>query len=111
MASEDDLCYMYHVFIMSLTIKFSESVPPFYIHSFLNIEKKKIKGDSLPLKLQALIVELVSAMSTMQVVQVRAGWGYSLVITTAGEMFSWGRNNRGQLGRGKLSAEEERKPK
>lgn len=83
----------------------------FYIHTFLNIEKIKIKGDSLPLKLQALIVELVSAMSTMQVVQVRAGWGYSLVITTAGEMFSWGRNNRGQLGRGKLSTEEERKPK
>lgn len=57
------------------------------------------------------VVELVSSLSSMQVIQAAGGSEFSLVITTAGEVFSWGRNDKGQLGRGKLSKEEERKPK
>ena len=40
LASEDDLWYMYHVFIMSLTIKFSESVPPSFTFILFWILKK-----------------------------------------------------------------------
>lgn len=44
--------------------------------------------------------EQVDALKNQTVIQVVAGNSHSLCLTSAGEVFSWGDNSYGQLGRG-----------
>lgn len=43
---------------------------------------------------------LVTALQGKQVVQISCGSTYSAAVTSAGELFTWGRGNYGRLGHG-----------
>jgi len=45
---------------------------------------------------------LVSSLSHVKVIQVSAGWDFSLALTSEGRIFSFGRNDKSQLGQGDL---------
>ena len=50
-------------------------------------------------------------LQSQKVINVAAGSQHSLALTEAGEVFSWGDNSCGQLGRGQLDESQTRQPK
>ena len=50
-------------------------------------------------------------LQSQKVMNVAAGSQHSLALTEAGEVFSWGDNSCGQLGRGQLDESQTRQPK
>lgn len=44
--------------------------------------------------------ELVSALNKVKVIEVAAGYSFSLAVTSTGEVYSWGFNEKCQLGLG-----------
>lgn len=44
--------------------------------------------------------KLVSALGSKKIIQITAGNQHNIVLTSEGELFAWGLNNRGQLGVG-----------
>ncbi|KAK3089327.1 hypothetical protein FSP39_002760 [Pinctada imbricata] len=55
--------------------------------------------------------EKVESLTNMTVTQVVVGANHCLALTSAGEVFSWGDNSKGQLGRGPVSQAEQRNTK
>ena len=53
----------------------------------------------------------IMRLQSQKVINVAAGSQHSLALTEAGEVFSWGDNSYGQLGRGQLDESQTRQPK
>ena len=58
-----------------------------------------------------LCTELVGSLETRVVRQAACGLEHSVVLTDAGQVFTWGSNQRGQLGRGHLDAQATKVPR
>ena len=58
-----------------------------------------------------IFVAKVTAVKSQKVISVAAGSQHSLALTEAGEVFSWGDNSCGQLGRGQVDETLAKQPK